>query len=375
MKKKYVAFVIIIMSVAVIFNLITTQEFFKEKFNIHFDKKGSTNNFIDLESNDGYYYSQYFKINSSSWNELKLDNSGFIDIEEFLIYMDNLVNKIEDFSFLDGLDYSEKVKIDFRDFVYNSASMIPSKNNTIIIEKDLFENNTYCFEKDIYSLFTIDGFDGLDLGYGYYMNYDFTNNVAYPNYGVDIDVFVANKIINHNGYELSSYENMIKLPTDINSESVENYIAINYSFVKFLIDDYGLEDMQLLLKADNRVRAFYEIYGKKDFELMAMFIEKLKSAKNYIEICEGLMGNLSLEDYENIGLKEFSIRYNGDYKNREMYILNFSFNAFIFEGYGFRKFSALEKYNYDYYLIYDKTLEDLKNDWKLKIENYNMIKK
>ena len=376
MKKKYVAFVIIIMSVAIVFNLITTQEFFKDKFNIHFDKKGNTNSFININSEDGYYYSKYFKVNSSNWNNLKLDNSSFDGIEEFLIYIDDLVDRITDYSKFDELDYNRKTQINFNDSEFNSLAMNIPKNNLLSIEKNLFENNTYCFEKDIYLLFLTNEVNGLDIGYGYYLNAYFKNNIVYPNYGVDIDVYVANKIVNHNGYDIKKYNEIISSPNILDAESIENYISVNCSFVKFMIDNYGFDNFQMLLKSDNRERAMYEIYGKESFELMAIYVESLKNTSDYIHMCKELIIDIDEENIEEIGSKDFKSKYNGDYYNKDLYTLNFSFNAYIFKEYGARKFSALEKYNYDYYLIYDKSLENLKNDWVNEIENYiDIVKK
>ena len=222
------------------------------------------------------------------WNSADMEHSGFSNKDDFLTETKYYIAAISDFT--SRKDKTYKIEYKFTDGV----SMAYSSSNVIELKKDLFEHalapiahettHIVCPNKNSTSL---------SEGFAEYCQDIFGKNPSPQSYGLDADAW-TNYLLD------SSPDSFEILFPDIGNSGIKDtfiynelrqfFYLLSSSFVKYLINSYGIDNFMLLYESDNLKNDYDNIYEKPFDDLKAEW-------RQYIENYSEPISAQNLQDY------------------------------------------------------------------------------
>lgn len=370
MEKKYAIVLIIISLLAVCLSAFHIDNklislFDSETYvDVYYDETG-------IVKENGYYYSKYAKIKESDWNNYYSENTGFKNVYHFLYTVDNYVKKIVDLTgindwqeihrskYNDNYYFDQYINIGFTENNDNVSDVSTYLKLTIFLNKNDFMFNYSTLAHDIAIIVADEGISpSLTEGFGYYIQDEIGQNINCFNFGTDI--YTASKdYINEENKDIIS-----SLGLGINKvfeDRKKEFNILSSSFVRFIIDNYGIENFMKLYHEKNIYAKINEICSKNLFDLKEEWINFIKDYDDYDDLASSMLNEKNT--IKLVGNLSSYTEINGSLKNRRYFILQKSFEDYLNEKYGLEKYKTLVSSNYEYENVYDKRLTELKEEW------------
>jgi hypothetical protein len=192
------------------------------------------------------------------WNSANMEYSGFSSKDEFLARTEYYIAEISKFTSRKNRWY--EVEFELTDGVSNF------RGNTIYLKQDLFENDLAPIAFMItYIICPNYNSTSLSVGLAEYFQISFGKNPSIQSYGLDQDVW-ANYLLAHFS------ESFDMLFPDIGAAGIidpfvynelrQYYYIVSGSFVKYLINNYGIDNFMQLYESNYLQNAYNNIYRK-----------------------------------------------------------------------------------------------------------------
>lgn len=259
-----------------------------------------TNGSFTVYEEDGYYISKYGKISRVHWDNMNHENSGFEDVEDFLLDVDYYVDAIskyinrpnwkdvykerhgEDFEFKINFKFTSEgpshVKGSYNSYIY----LIPEINLN-----PLFKNNLAPIAHEITHLMT-QHYSSLSLreGLASIVQDTIGKNPSVFNNGEPViplsKEFVTEDNIEDNEKIIETIGTVgipknIDIIKDIKTRKM--FYILSYSFSKYLVDEYGIEKFMEVYESEDLYTKYEEVYGKNLEELKSHWINYVRNYK------------------------------------------------------------------------------------------------
>ena len=286
MKKYYILsiiFLLIIVGCIVIYNNLSTEK--SETFTVYED---------NVE-----YFSKYGRIAKVNWESVNLENSGFENVEDFLLDIDYYVDAIsqyvgkpdwkETYREKRGDDFKFKIGISFIDggsHVLGGYNHYKHLRLGFKLSRSFFECNRAPIAHEITHLI-VPYYSSLSLreGLASYIQDTIGKNPSLFNQGKPIIPLSKEFLLEEN------IENSMDVIMNIGTEGIpkginitasdietrKKFYFLSYSFSKYLIDEYGIEKFMEIYEAKDLNTKYEELYEKSLEELKNDWINYVRA--------------------------------------------------------------------------------------------------
>lgn len=255
---------------------------------------------FSVHEEDGYYVSKFGKIEKIQWDRINHENSGFENVEDFLLDVDYYVDAISEYidrpNWKDvykekhGEDFEFKIKIGV---AYGTPSHVKGgyyHYKDLILGLKLYyehlENNYAPITHEITHLIT-PYYSSLSLreGLASFMQDTIGKNPSVFNGGEPIIPLSKDFLLEDN---IEKNRDVIKnigtkgIPNDItittsDLKTRKLFYILSYSFSKYLIDEYGIEKFMEVYEAEDLYTKYEEVYEKNLDELHSDWINYVRA--------------------------------------------------------------------------------------------------
>jgi len=225
----------------------------------------------------GYFYfsnarkeSEWAYINSKNWEELS--NEDFDQAEHLLNRIDTKAEKITNLLNVNAPE-NKKLEIGATSRISKIIEQETSDDHLFLINKKMFRLGFPPFEYLLTEYVTKKS-GSLTIGLASYVQDTYGDNPSFHNFGAPILSLSKEFISNENKSQIES----IGKHTGVNKVSAE---ILSYSFVYYLIDQYGEENFIELYKSDDSEEAYLSIYNKNLNDLKDEWISYVNSQESF----------------------------------------------------------------------------------------------
>ena len=207
--------------------------------------------------------SQWGRISTDTWKEINGIDSRFKSPKSLLEEVDYYVENISSYLNLpnwykdNNLRKTNKIKISATD---EGTRVSRGYVLELKINKRIFNKGYAPLAHELTHIIANGTLLSYTEGLAYYMQEKFGRNISYINFGAPIHP-LAKEFIEKSNKDF--IEKVIKSQLDFNTiEEWRNYLILGQSFVKYLIEEYGIEKFMTFAKAVYVNQACEEVYNK-----------------------------------------------------------------------------------------------------------------
>lgn len=234
-----------------------------------------------VKERKGYYISKYGKIKVREWEKFAHVEHRYKDVIEFLTEVDYLVESISQYlnrpNWLD--EYKEKQGEAFDGlinlkFLYGNISFVVTYDYFILevnINADDFKEGIPPLAHELAHLIARNGSHlALTEGLAQVIQGEFSNMDPSIHLHEIITPYSKFYLTEENQIAIDAISKLEELELDFYGDSfelVDSFYTLSYSFVKYLIDEYGIDKFMEIYYAEDLNSKYEEIYGKNAEQL------------------------------------------------------------------------------------------------------------
>ncbi len=213
--------------------------------------------------------SKYGVIERNDWNIYDNDSNRFDSLEEFLAEVDYYVEEIINYL---NIKFDKKVLFTFEEGFGTRADYIYCRVTLGVL---LFENDMLPIAHEITHILAPSSNDSLSEGLAEYMQDKFGKTPSDTSLGFPINSLAKELFENIDANMVDGIVNGGIMVKYMDYNEIFNFYLFSYSFVTYLIDQYGIEKFMNFYESDGYIQ-YQSLFGKNEEKMKKEWVNFLK---------------------------------------------------------------------------------------------------